>query len=136
MRNCGSVHGESHGNEGSDALPDGFLMTNGLKNASKCRSCSKTLDVGTPAWFDREGEAGRKVTCQECHTAKHGEAAPAVSQENKLLEKPTKKKQKRTQPRFTPEMLLDPKKGMVPVYKSFPKIKFRGEGHEQEDLHK
>ena len=29
---------------------DGFLMAGGLKNASKCRECAKTLDVGTPAW--------------------------------------------------------------------------------------
>ena len=37
--------------EGGDPSDDGFLMTSGLKNASKCRECSKTLDVGTPAWY-------------------------------------------------------------------------------------
>ena len=37
--------------EDGDPGDDGFLMTSGLKNASKCRDCSKTLDVGTPAWY-------------------------------------------------------------------------------------
>lgn len=38
------------GAAGGDPSDDGFLMTGGLKNASKCRTCAKTLDVGTPAW--------------------------------------------------------------------------------------
>ena len=36
--------------KGGDPSEDGFLMAGGLKNASKCRSCAKTLDVGVPAW--------------------------------------------------------------------------------------
>ena len=38
--------------DGGDPSDDGFLMTSGLKNANKCRDCSKTLDVGTPAWCE------------------------------------------------------------------------------------
>jgi hypothetical protein len=111
-------------------------MTSGLKNASKCRSCSKTLDVGSPAWFNREGEPGRKVTCQECHQQKYGDTPPpdadkAVADE---AAKTKVKKIKRTVPKFTPELLLDQHKGLVSVYKNFPKLKFKGKGHEASDL--
>ena len=87
--------------DGASPSDDGFLMTSGLKNASKCRSCQKTLDVGTPAWFNKEGEPGRKVRCQECHRAQFGDAPPPEEgAKNELLET-KKKKPKRLQPKVT-----------------------------------
>ena len=45
-----------------DPSEDGFLMTSGLKNASKCRTCSKTLDIGTAAWC-ATGRSHASVLC-------------------------------------------------------------------------
>ena len=33
-------------------------------------------------------------------------------------------------PQLTPELLIDPVQGLNAVYKAFPKIKFKGRGHE------
>ena len=108
---------------------DGFLKTGGLKNASKCRNCAKTLDVGTPAWFQKEGEPGRKVTCQECHKHKYGDAplpSEAADRADKDLAEKTRKKNKKAAPKFAPELLLDRDKGMTAIFKSFPKLKLKG----------
>ena len=114
---------------------DGFLMTSGLKNASKCRTCSKTLDIGTPAWFNKEGEPGRKVTCQECHQKTYGDMPNPADEKNKVEEKTkTAKKPKKLAPKFSHELLLDHKKGMVSVYKNFQNLKWKGKGHEASDL--
>ena len=127
------------GGGGGDPSEDGFLMTSGLKNASKCRSCATTLDVGTPAWFNRDGEPGRKVTCQECHKKKFGDAPPvdpagdAVDAKDGGAKPKTTKKRKLA-PKFTPEMLLDKDKGLTAVFRSFQKIPFQGKGHETSDL--
>ena len=121
------------GGGGGDPSEDGFLMTSGLKNASKCRSCATTLDVGTPAWFNRDGEPGRKVTCQECHKKKFGDAPPvdpagdAVDAKDGGAKPKTTKKRKLA-PKFTPEMLLDKDKGLTAVFRSFQKIPFQARG--------
>ena len=112
-------------------------MTSGVKNASKCRDCSKTIDIGTPAWYNKEGDPGRKVTCQECHVKKYGEEPPpAAAKEGEEADgaKTAKKKQKKLAPKFSHDLLLDPQKGLVSVFKSFPKLKFKGKGHEASDL--
>jgi hypothetical protein len=130
----GLYENEDDGTGPGDPSDDGFLMTSGLKNASKCRSCSKTLDVGTPAWFNKEGEPGRKVTCQECHKAKYGDAPAGGEDGEKVAIEKTTKKKKRVVPKFTPDLLCDREKGLVSIFKSFPKLKFRGKGHEAADL--
>ena len=125
------------GEAGGDPSDDGFLMTAGLKNASKCRDCAKTLDIGTPAWFKKDGEPGRKVTCQECHKHKYGDAplpSEAADRADKELLEKTRKKNKKAAPKFAPELLLDRDKGMTAIFKSFPKLKFKGKGHEASDL--
>ena len=123
----------------SGAGEDGFLMTSGLKNASKCRGCAKTLDIGTPAWFNKEGEPGRKVTCQECHVRKFGEAPAEAAvgakdvSENALTKV---KKVRKLAPKYDHTLLLDRDKGLTSVYRNFQKIKFGGKGHEAADLRK
>ena len=117
----------------ASAADDGVLMQQGLKNASKCRECSKTLDVGTAAYFNKEGEPGRKITCKECHDAKappDGDEAAAPVTEKK---RPAKKR--RVVARLTPEVLVEAK-GIAMVYKAFPKVSFKGRGHEVDDLRK
>jgi hypothetical protein len=121
-------------------IDDGVFMSAGMKYANKCRQCSKTVDVGVPAWFNKDGDPGRKTTCQECHQKKvdalppGAVAAAAEDAKNKLLEKTIAKKPRRLAPKFTPELLLDKDKGLTAVYKNFPKLKFKGKGHEAGDL--
>lgn len=60
---------------------DGVLMASGLKTAAKCRECARTLDVGSSAWFNKEGTLGKKITCNDCHLRKldnTNQAAPEV----------------------------------------------------------
>ena len=87
--------------------------------------------------FLKDGEPGRKVTCQECHKHKYGDAPPsseaAERADRDLLER-TRKKNKKAMPKFAPELLLDRDKGLSAIFKSFPKLKFRGKGHEASDL--
>ena len=113
-------------------------MGQGLKHANKCRDCSKTIDVGVAAWFNKDGEPGRKTTCVDCHKRKVGEnpeeaaaEAEAAAAENKLLK--TLKKRK-LMPKVTAELVTDKEKGLASVYRTFPKLKFRGKGHEAADL--
>lgn len=40
-----------------------------LKFAAKCRCCSKTVEAGHDAYFDKDGEPGKKVLCLACHAA-------------------------------------------------------------------
>ena len=37
-------------------------------------------------------------------------------------------------PKFEAELLLDREKGLTSVYRAFPKLKFKGKGHEASDL--
>ena len=88
--------------------------------------------------FLKEGEPGRKVTCQDCHKQKYGDAKPGEVEnraDRELAEK-TRKKNKKLAPKFTPDLLLDRNKGLTAVFKSFPKHKFKGKGHEASDLRK
>ncbi|KAL1510775.1 hypothetical protein AB1Y20_007061 [Prymnesium parvum] len=117
------------------AHDDGVILAGGLKTAAKCRACARTLDVGAPAWFNKDGALGKKITCGECHARK---LEPMEAQEA-IAEAETKKKapkRKRVIPKLEPEMLLDREKGLPSVYKAFPKLKFKGKGHEASDLRK
>ena len=66
-------------------------MANGLKNAAKCRECARTIDVGSSAWFNKDGAQGRKITCSDCHQRKvedpSGEKAPPPETEKKKPQK-------------------------------------------------
>ena len=88
--------------------------------------------------YNKELEPGRKITCQECHVAKYGEPPPpgekGEGDEDKAKTKV--KKAKRQQPKFSHDLLMDHQKGMVAIYKNFPKVKFKGKGHEASDLRK
>lgn len=88
--------------------------------------------------FLKDGEPGRKVTCQECHKQKYGDAKPdeAENRADRELAEKTRKKNKKLAPKFTPDLLLDRNKGLTAVFKSFPKHKFKGKGHEASDLRK
>ena len=43
---------------------------------------------------------------------------------------------KRVVPKFEAHLLLHPEKGLTSVYRAFPKLKFKGKGHEASDLRK
>ena len=49
---------------------DGVLLAKGMKTAGKCRECARTIDVGSAAWFNKEGALGKKITCNDCHVRK------------------------------------------------------------------
>ena len=131
---------------------------NAMKMAAKCRDCAKTIDLGTPAWcvratavpppaaadahtpprrlrFDKDGEPGRKITCQECHQSKV-DAAAAEGGGDEEVPKTQKKatKKRKVPPKLTPEALCDKHKGITAVYKAFPAVRFKGKGHEATDL--
>ena len=47
-----------------------------LKFAAKCRCCGKTVEAGHEAYFDKDGESGKKVLCLPCHAAPSTPSAP------------------------------------------------------------
>ncbi|EOD33933.1 hypothetical protein EMIHUDRAFT_229020 [Emiliania huxleyi CCMP1516] len=109
------LNDQAPGGVGGDAAKpadDGVLVASS-KFAAKCRSCSKTIDVGAPAWFQRSGEPGRKTTCKK----------RKVSTRRKPVTK------------LTPEMLLDPRRGIVAVYREFSALKVKsGSKHAPAEL--
>jgi len=126
----------------SSAADDGLLLTSGLKTAGKCRDCNTTLDIGIAAWFNRDGGPGNKITCQKCHQSKVDAAARSTDGTGDAGSAPaaapkkTVTKQRRKQPKLTKDLLMDRSKGILAVFKAFPKIKFKGKGHEASDLRK
>ena len=66
--------------------------------------------------------------------SKYGEAPPVDAKADEDKAKTKVKKPKKLQPKFSHELLLDHQKGMVSIYKNFPKLKFKGKGHEASDL--
>ncbi len=113
---------------------DGVRMAGGLRNPNNCRLCNTMVDVGTPAYYNREGEPGRKITCEQCHDANVAANPDAAADD---AEPATRKKRaakvRRLAPKLTPELLLS-KRGLISVYKSFRAIKFKGRKHERADL--
>ena len=114
-------------------------MAKGGQFANKCRACQKTIDVGVAAWFNKDAALGQKNTCVACHQLHldmdpdaAAEIAEQAAADAKLAR--TISKKRRTLPKVTAELLLDKEKGLQAVYKNFPKLKFKGKGHETADL--
>ena len=114
---------------GAPALLD-FIPVSG--DARRCHSFSQPL-VSLHR-FNKDGEPGRKVTCQECHQSKYGDTPPPDASKDADDVKTKPKKIRKLAPKFEHHMLLDHKKGLVSVFKTFPKYKFKGKGHEASDL--
>ena len=60
-----------------------------------CRACTRLASR-----FNKEGEPGRKITCQECHQQKVGDQPPAgESGEPALADKTINKKKRKLAPK-------------------------------------
>ena len=55
-----------------------------MRRRQSAKTLLATLLVGTAAYFNKEGEPGRKITCKECHDAKAPPAAPDLPQRRRL----------------------------------------------------
>ena len=114
-----------------DQENDGVRMANGLKNPNNCRLCNKLIDLGTPAWYNRNGQPGKKITCEACHDAKASANTEQVDDTEPKRRRTLKPRRKA--PKLTTDLLLA-KNGLTSVYRNFCTLKFKGRKHERSDL--
>ena len=73
---CSPAAADPEGESNRNATPpspgddDGFLVKKGLKFASKCRRCAKTISVGVPVWYIKTADKGFQHTCTTCHPSR------------------------------------------------------------------